>query len=90
VNSSTRKRLLWAATAVEILVLGVVFWRLACPASLSLDATSHDRFVPALRGETRCWAFFLELSMVLVFTSVLANRAISRPHDASHAQHDGA
>jgi len=80
-NVPARRRLLLITTVVEIGALGLVVWKLACPASLSLDTpvgVSPSRFLPDLRGEARCWVLFLTISVFMVLASLVANRALSR------------
>jgi hypothetical protein len=72
---------MWSTIAVGIVLLGLTFWRVACPASLSLEGVrsiSAERFLPTLRGEARCWVFFIGISLFFVLTGLLLDNVVSR------------
>ena len=77
----TRRRLVWAITGVEIVLLAWLVFAVHCPARLELErmgAVPPDRLHPAVRGEARCWTIFLIVSGLLLAFSALVSSAMRR------------
>jgi len=80
-TASTSRRFVWGITVVGIAVVAWTFFTMSCPARLSLEklgAVPADRILPDVRGEARCWTFFVAISAGLITFAALGTAAITR------------
>jgi len=73
--------LLWLTTVIEIPIFGIVIAKRVCPARVALEelpGVLTGSVLPALRGEARCWALFLLMTVVSVALAVWVSVTISR------------
>ena len=80
-TATTRRRLVWVITAIEIATLAWLVFTISCPARLELErmgVAPPDRILPSIRGEARCWTIFLVVSGALLAFAAFVSAAMTR------------